>query len=120
MFEQISLEEVQWVIDVNYFGVVCIIKVVLLYMCVVKLGYIINVILVGGLVGQLFNELYCGVKFVVEGFIEVLVSYVMELFNIQFLFVEFGGIVIVFIDNVVVKIVDDKGQLVSGDYVFIF
>lgn len=118
--EQTSLEEAQWVTDVNYLGVVRTTKAVLPHMRAAKSGHIINVTSVGGLVGQPFNELYCGAKFAVEGLTEALASYVTEPFNIQFSLVEPGGIATAFIDNAVAKTVDDKGQLVSGDYAPIF
>ena len=82
--EQASLDEVDWVTDVNYTGVIRTTKAVLPYMRKVKAGRIINITSVGGLVGQPFNELYCGAKFAVEGFTEALASYVTDAFNIHF------------------------------------
>ncbi|MCL4167732.1 UNVERIFIED_CONTAM: hypothetical protein GTU68_049774, partial [Idotea baltica] len=68
--EQSSEDEIRWVTEVNYHGVVFCTQAVLPYMRKQKSGQIINITSVGGLVGQPFNELYCGAKFAVEGFME--------------------------------------------------
>jgi short-subunit dehydrogenase len=58
--EQATEAEMQWVTDLNYFGVIRCIKAVLPFMRKQKSGHIINITSVGGLVGQPFNEFYCG------------------------------------------------------------
>jgi NAD(P)-dependent dehydrogenase (short-subunit alcohol dehydrogenase family) len=78
-------------------------------------GQIINITSVGGLVGQPFNELYCGAKFAVEGFTEGLASYVGDAFNIKFSLVEPGGIASEFMKSAIGKTTDD-GQLAKGEY----
>ncbi|WP_341224823.1 SDR family NAD(P)-dependent oxidoreductase [uncultured Arcticibacterium sp.] len=85
-----------------------------------RAGHIINVTSVGGLVGQPFNELYCGAKFAVEGFTEALATYVSEPFNIKFSMVEPGGIATEFMTNAVAKTVNAKGELATGEYAPIF
>ncbi|MBU2947460.1 SDR family oxidoreductase [Zobellia uliginosa] len=117
--EQSSEEEIRWVTDVNYHGVVFCTKEVLPYMRKQKSGQIICVTSVGGLVGQPFNELYCGSKFAVEGFMEGLASYVSDPFNINFTCVEPGGISTEFMTSAVGKTVVD-GQMASGEYAPIF
>jgi NAD(P)-dependent dehydrogenase (short-subunit alcohol dehydrogenase family) len=118
--EASSQEEIDWVTDVNYTGVVRVTKAVLPFMREKKAGHIINITSVGGLVGQPFNELYCGAKFAVEGFTEALASYVSEPFNIQFSLVEPGGIATEFMNNAVAKTVNEKGEMASGVYAPIF
>lgn len=89
--EQVSEEEMRWITDLNYFGVVRCCKAVLPHMRKQKSGHIINITSVGGLVGQPFNELYCGSKFAVEGFSEALAT-ILPKFGIKITLVEPGGI----------------------------
>ena len=70
--EQATIEEVSWVMDVNFMGVVRCTQAVLPHMRRAKAGHIINITSVGGLVGQPFNEFYCGAKFAVEGLTQIL------------------------------------------------
>jgi len=118
--EQTEEEQINWVTDVNYVGVVRTTKAVLPHMRAAKSGHIINVTSVGGLVGQPFNELYCGAKFAVEGFTESLSTYVSAPFNIKFSLVEPGGIATEFMNNAVVKTANEEGEMVTGDYAPIF
>lgn len=117
--EEASEAEFTWVTDVNYHGVVRCVKAVMPIMRKQKSGHIINVTSVGGLVGQPFNELYCGAKFAVEGFTESLASYVGTPFNIKFSLVEPGGIATAFMQSAVEKTMDE-GQLAKGEYLPIF
>ncbi len=98
--EQATEEEIQWVMDVNFMGVVRCTKAVLPYMRQARQGHIVNVSSVGGLVGQPFNEIYCAAKFAVEGYTESMASYVQPSFNINFTVVEPGGIKTEFVNNV--------------------
>lgn len=118
--EQTSQEEIDWVTDVNYTGVVRTTKAVLPYMRAIRSGHIINVTSIGGLVGQPFNELYCGAKFAVEGFTESLASYISKPFNIKFSLIEPGGIATEFMNSAVQKTQNEEGELVSGEYAPIF
>lgn len=118
--EQTSLDEIDWVTDVNYTGVVRTTKAVLPHMRAAKSGHIINITSIGGLVGQPFNELYCGAKFAVEGFTEALASYVSEAFNIKFSMIEPGGIATEFMSNAIVKTSNEQGEMVTGEYAPIF
>ena len=118
--EQASHEEIDWVTDVNYTGVIRTTKAVLPFMREAKSGHIINVTSVGGLVGQPFNELYCGAKFAVEGFTEALATYVSAPFGINFSIVEPGGIATAFMNNAVAKTANEKGEMATGDYAPIF
>ncbi len=117
--EQSTEEEIRWVTDVNYHGVAFCTQAVLPYMRKQKSGHIISITSVGGLVGQPFNELYCGAKFAVEGFMEGLATYVTDAFNIKISCVEPGGISTEFMSSAVGKTAVD-GQLSSGEYLPIF
>lgn len=117
--EEASEDEMNWVNDVNYLGVVRCIKAVLPYMRKQRSGHIINITSIGGLVGQPFNELYCGAKFAVEGFTESLASYLTLAFNINFSLIEPGGISTPFMKSAVAKTMVD-GQLARGEYLPIF
>lgn len=113
--EQTTEEELKWVTDVNYLGVVRCTKAVLPSMREKMKGHIINITSVGGLVGQPFNELYCGAKFAVEGFTEALASYITDPFGIKFSLVEPGGIVSEFMKSAMEKTITD-GQMAHPDY----
>ena len=117
--EQATEQEIKWVTDVNYHGAVFCTQAVLPFMRKQKSGQIISVTSVGGLVGQPFNELYCGAKFAVEGFMEGLATYVSDAFNIKITSVEPGGIKTEFMNSAVSKTAVD-GALASGEYLPIF
>lgn len=117
--EQATEDEIRWVTEVNYLGTVFCTQAVLPHMRESKSGRIINVTSVGGLVGQPFNELYCGAKFAVEGFTEGLASYVGPNFNIQFTAVEPGGIRTEFMNSAIDK-TSVNGQFAEGEYQPIF
>ncbi|WP_444920084.1 SDR family oxidoreductase [Microbulbifer sp. CnH-101-G] len=111
--------EMQWVMDVNFHGVVRCTKAVLAHMRKMRSGRIINISSVGGLVGQPFNELYCAAKFAVEGYTEAMASYIQPSFNIQFTAVEPGGIYSEFANSVLSQLQADGG-LAEGDYRGVF
>ncbi|NLR91407.1 SDR family oxidoreductase [Flammeovirga agarivorans] len=117
--EDATEQEIKWVTDVNYHGVVFCTQAVLPYMRKQKSGQIISITSVGGLVGQPFNELYCGAKFAVEGYMEGLATYVSDAFNIKITCVEPGGIKTEFMNSAVSKTAVD-GALASGEYLPIF
>lgn len=117
--EQATVAEIKWVTDVNYLGVVYCTQAVLPFMREQKFGQIISITSVGGLVGQPFNELYCGAKFAVEGFMEGLATYVTDAFNIKITCVEPGGIATAFMKSAIGKTAVD-GVLATGEYLPIF
>lgn len=117
--EQAGEEEIRWVTEVNYHGVVFCTQAVLPYMRKQKSGQIISITSVGGLVGQPFNELYCGAKFAVEGFMEGLAAYVSDAFNIKISCVEPGGISTEFMTSAIEKTAVE-GQFATGEYLPIF
>ncbi|REE27698.1 short-subunit dehydrogenase [Winogradskyella pacifica] len=117
--EQSTEDEIRWVTEVNYHGVVFCTQAVLPYMRKQKSGQIISITSVGGLVGQPFNELYCGAKFAVEGFMEGLATYVSDAFNIKITCVEPGGIATEFMTSAIEKTAVE-GQFATGEYRPIF
>ncbi len=117
--EQSTEDEIRWVTEVNYHGVVFCTQAVLPYMRKQKSGQIISITSVGGLVGQPFNELYCGAKFAVEGFMEGLATYVSDAFNIKITCVEPGGIATAFMTSAIEKTAVE-GQFATGEYQPIF
>lgn len=118
--EQTNEEEIDWITDVNYKGVVRTTKAVLPHMRKAKSGRIINISSVGGLVGQPFNELYCASKFAIEGFTESLASYLTEAFNVKFSLIEPGGIKSEFMNTAVSKTINKDGEFATGEYAPIF
>lgn len=114
-----SEQEIRWVTNVNYHGVVFCTQAVLPHMRKQKSGQIITITSVGGLVGQPFNELYCGAKFAVEGFMEALATYVSDAFNIKITCIEPGGISTEFITSAIGKTTAD-GALAKEEYLPIF
>lgn len=90
--EQATEDEINWVMDVNFLGVVRCTKAVLPHMRQARKGHIVNITSVGGLVGQPFNEFYCAAKFAVEGYTESQSTYITPHFGVNFTLVEPGGI----------------------------
>ncbi len=117
--EQATEAEMKWVTDLNYFGVVRCTKAVLPFMRKQKNGRIINITSVGGLVGQPFNEFYCGAKFAVEGYTEAMASYVEDYFGIKFSIIEPGGITTEFMKSTMGKTIAD-GQMAHPEYMPVF
>lgn len=113
--EHATEEEMEWVTDVNYHGVVRCTKAVLPQMRKQQSGHIINITSVGGLVGQPFNEFYCAAKFAVEGYTESMASYLTQKFGIHFSIVEPGGIVSEFMTSAMQKTMTD-GQMTLEPY----
>jgi NAD(P)-dependent dehydrogenase (short-subunit alcohol dehydrogenase family) len=117
--EQTTEDEMKWVTDLNYYGVVRCIKAVLPNMRKFKSGRIINITSVGGLVGQPFNEFYCAAKFAVEGYTESLASYVEDDFGIKFSIIEPGGISTEFMKSSIAKTLTN-GEMCHPDYATVF
>jgi NAD(P)-dependent dehydrogenase (short-subunit alcohol dehydrogenase family) len=113
--EQAQEEEIEWVTQTNYLSVVRMVKAVIPAMRQQQSGHIINVSSVGGLVGQPFNELYCGAKFAVEGFTEAMASYMSAGFNLRFTVIEPGGIKSEFAANALAQI-EAGGGIFDDEY----
>lgn len=113
--EQASEEDIAWIMDVNFMGVVRTTKAVIGAMRQARAGHIINISSVGGLVGQPFNEVYCASKFAVEGYTESLACYVQPSFGIKFTAVEPGGIRSEFV-NAAMAHVEASGGIIEDEY----
>lgn len=113
--EQATEDDVNWVMDVNFMGVVRCTKAVIPHMRKARTGHVITISSVGGLVGQPFNEIYCAAKFAVEGFTEALACYVTPNFGINFTTVEPGGIQSEFAASVM-KHVESTGGMLEDEY----
>ncbi len=113
--EQATEEDVQWVMDVNFMGVVRCTKAVLPHMRAQRSGHVVTISSVGGLVGQPFHEIYCAAKFAVEGFHEAQACYITPNFGIQFTLVEPGGIATEFAPNVLQHI-EQTGGILEDEY----
>lgn len=109
--EQASDAELQWMTEVNYYGVVRMTKAVLPGMREARDGRVINISSVGGLVGQPFNDFYCAAKFAVEGYTESLASYVGPAFGLHFTAVEPGGISTPFAQNALAHFAASGGMI---------
>ncbi len=108
--EHASEQEMEWVTNVNYHGVVRCTKAVLPHMRQRQSGHVINITSVGGLVGQPFNEFYCAAKFAVEGYTESLATYVTPTFGIKFTAIEPGGIASEFANSVLKQLTESGGM----------
>ena len=113
--EQATEDDINWVMDVNFMGVVRCTKAVIPHMRTARSGHVITISSVGGLVGQPFNEIYCAAKFAVEGYSEALACYVSPNFGINFTTVEPGGIQSEFAANVM-KQVEETGGMLEDEY----
>lgn len=107
--EQATEDEIKWVMDVNFMGVVRCVKAAIPHMRAAGSGHVVTMSSVGGLVGQPFNEIYCGAKFAVEGYMEAMASYISPNFGINFTTVEPGGIKSEFATNVLKQIAETGG-----------
>ncbi|OAN92528.1 SDR family oxidoreductase [Sulfitobacter geojensis] len=113
--EQAEDADIQKILDINYTGVARCIKAVMPHMRKARAGHVINISSVGGLVGQPFNEIYCGAKFAVEGLTEAMASYITPAFGIYFTAIEPGGITSEFA-NTVLEQVEQTGGMLEDEY----
>ena len=113
--EQANMEEIQQVMDVNFYGVIRCTKAVLPYMRKQQSGHIINISSVGGLVGQPVNEIYCAAKFALEGLTESIASYMKPYFGINVSLIEPGGVITEF-GNSLTRYFEETGGIKDDDY----
>lgn len=71
-FEQISLEDFEWLMGINFWGVIYGCKVFLPLIRTQELAHIVNVSSVFGLIAPQEQSAYCSSKFAVRGFTESL------------------------------------------------
>ncbi|MGW7005643.1 SDR family NAD(P)-dependent oxidoreductase [Streptomyces sp. NPDC054933] len=95
--EQESVDDVRAVLEVNFFGVVEVVRAALPHLRASR-GRLITVTSVGGVVGQPFNEAYCAAKFAVEGFLESLAP-VAATTGVSVTLVEPGAVASEFVAN---------------------
>ena len=96
--EQESVDDVRQVFEVNFFGVLNVTKPALPHLRAAG-GRLIAVTSVGGVVGQPFNEAYCGAKFAVEGYFESLAP-LAAAHGVRVTVVEPGAVASEFVANV--------------------
>ncbi|XP_055497416.1 retinol dehydrogenase 8 [Leucoraja erinacea] len=87
-----SLDEMQRVMDTNFFGLVRLLKEVLPDMKRRKRGHIVVISSVMGIQGILFNDIYSASKFAVEGFCESLAIQAIK-FKLNITLIEPGPVV---------------------------
>jgi len=90
-FEQISLEDFEWLMSINFWGVVYGCKVFLPILKSQKSAHIVNISSVFGLVAPPEQTAYCASKFAVRGFTESL-RHELEDTNVRVSSVHPGGI----------------------------
>lgn len=113
--EQASMEEIQQVMDVNFYGVIRCTKAVLPVMRKHQSGHIINISSIGGIVGQPVNEIYCAAKFALEGLTESIASYMKPYLGINVSLIEPGGVITEF-GNSLTKYFEETGGIKDDDY----
>ena len=96
--EQEPIDEVRAVFEVKFLGVLNVTKPALPHLRASG-GRLLTVTSVGGVVGQPFNEAYCGAKFAVEGFMESLAP-VVAAHGVRVTVVEPGAVASEFVANV--------------------
>ncbi len=97
--EQVSMDDLQRVMDVNFYGVWRTTQAVLPAMREAGSGRIISISSVGGLIGQPFNDAYCAAKFALEGMMESLAPVVSH-FGVGVSLIEPGPVQTAFVENV--------------------
>lgn len=90
-FEELSLEDIRWLMDINFWGVIYGIYYFLPLLKKEKRAHIVNTSSVFGLVGVVGQTAYCASKFAVRGFTESL-RHELEGTNIFVTSVHPGGI----------------------------
>ena len=101
-FEETSFEQLQWAMDVNFYGVWRVTEAVFPLMRAAGSGRIITNTSIGGLIGQPFNDAYCAAKFAVEGFMESLAPVARRL-GVHVSIVEPGPVNTEFVSSVLAK-----------------
>jgi len=90
-FSVTELDEFEWLMNINLWGVVRMTKAFLPYMTAQQTGHIVNVSSVFGLAGVMHQSAYCTAKFGVRGFTDVLRMELLDT-NIGITCVHPGGI----------------------------
>ena len=91
------MEAIRAAFEVNFFGVVVMTRAAMPHLRASS-GVLVTISSVGGIVGQPFNEAYCGAKFAVEGFMEGLAP-VAATVGVRVVVVEPGAVASSFVAN---------------------
>lgn len=113
--EETPFEDLQQVMDVNFFGVWRVTQAVLPHMRRAGAGRIVTNTSVGGLIGQPFNDAYCAAKFAVEGMMESLAPVALRL-GIHVSLVEPGPVNTEFVGTVREKLSRTQAASTDGAY----
>jgi short-subunit dehydrogenase len=70
--EDVSYEDFEWIVNINFWGVVYGTKAFLPYLKKEPEGHIVNVSSINGIIPNPYNGPYCATKFAVRGFTETL------------------------------------------------
>jgi len=70
--EEVSYEDFEWIVNINFWGVVYGTKAFLPYLKKEPEGHIVNISSINGIVPNPYNGPYCATKFAVKGFTETL------------------------------------------------
>jgi NAD(P)-dependent dehydrogenase (short-subunit alcohol dehydrogenase family) len=89
--EELTLADLRAQLEVNYLAVAGLTRLVLPAMRVAQRGRVVTVTSLGGVIGQPFNDAYCGAKFAVEGLMQSLAPVVAR-FGVQISVVEPGAV----------------------------
>jgi NAD(P)-dependent dehydrogenase (short-subunit alcohol dehydrogenase family) len=92
-----TMEAIRDTFEVNFFGVVAMTREAMPHLRASG-GVVVTISSVGGIVGQPFNEAYCGAKFAVEGFMEGLAP-VAATVGVRVVVVEPGAVASSFVAN---------------------
>jgi NAD(P)-dependent dehydrogenase (short-subunit alcohol dehydrogenase family) len=90
-FEELSLDDIRWLMDINFWGVIYGVSYFLPLLKKEKRAHIVNTSSIFGLVGAIGQSAYCASKFAVRGFTESL-RHELEGTNIFVTSVHPGGI----------------------------
>ncbi|MBK9328160.1 MAG: SDR family oxidoreductase [Sphingobacteriales bacterium] len=90
-FTETPLEDFEWLMNINLWGVVRMTKAFLPHLLQQNKGHIVNISSVFGLAGMPTNSAYCTAKFGVKGFTDVLKAELMQT-NVKVSSVHPGGI----------------------------
>jgi short-subunit dehydrogenase len=71
-FAETTLEDLDWIVGINFWGVIASCKLFLPYLCAEDEGHIVNLSSVLGFIGIPGQSAYCATKFAVRGFSEAL------------------------------------------------
>ncbi len=70
--EEVSYEDFEWIVNINFWGVVYGTKAFLPYLKREPEGHVVNISSINGIVPNPYNGPYCATKFAVKGFTETL------------------------------------------------